>query len=580
MRNRRDCSKYRKEIISAFRITTVKQLLSVVERFHLGKVAFRESKGTRVIEHTFDDLVRDVKAFGTMLCRMNMQGSHIGILGENAYFWVVAYLAVTGIGVAVPLDKELTLEDLCALSEQGNVEHLICSAKFMDTALHIRDTNPSVQSVIAWGCAGEMPEKTFAFEELAASGNRLINEQGDTAFMDYPVQPEDLAVIQFTSGTTGANKGVELRHRNICANTYSSMEVFPSGNQSISLLPMNHSFEFNCHILPAVYLGVNVGINAGLKRLTRDFQTYKPDFAFVVPLFLNEFYASIWMNARKGRKEAKLKTALFVSRFLRFLGIDIRDRLFAHIKETFGGQLNVFVCGGAPINERVAKCLDDMGFDIMHGYGITECSPLVAVNLKGRGTLQSVGNAVPGVTIRIDKTNSVGIGEVMVKGDNVTSGYYHDEESNRVSFEDGWFKTGDFGYVNRKGELFISGRKKNLIILDNGKNVSPEEIEGKIESACDYIRDIVVYDAVKKVKNKKIHNIAAAVSVRPDSELSMLDIEEIQKRVAEDIRKINHSLAFYKRIVSLYVTLEEFPKNATHKVLRNSAEVRRGTIAL
>ena len=567
MRDRTASIEARKKIVAAGKLKTVKQLWLTVEHFYPDRIAFREMVGKEPVDYSYRQLGCDVRALGTELMAEGLENKRIAIIGENCYRWVVSYFAAVSVGTVVPIDKELTEEDIKKLLEKSEVEAIFTSSKYVKTALNLKEGLPSVKKVVLW--AQQEAENTESMDLLLEKGQALL-DSGDRAFIDREVSEDDIATIQFTSGTTGFNKGVQLTHRNICANINSIAKIIPIEMVSISVLPLNHTLESNCHVLPALYFGMTICFNSSLKRLMNNLNVFKPGMSIVVPMFIDEIYNEIWVVARKTGREKKLKKALFISRTLMRFGIDIRDILFKKLIDMLGGNLKLLICGGAPINQRTAQGLYDMGIDVVNGYGITECSPLVTVNLEGRKYMESVGTVIPNVEVKIDKANISGVGEILVKGDNVTQGYYEDPESNACSFEDGWFRTGDYGYLDRKGKLWIAGRKKNLIILDNGKNVFPEEIESTILSNLDYVKEIVVYETAFTMHGHKSYQIAATIRLKPDSDMAALDEKEQLVRVEEDIKKANHQLAIYKRITAFKLTDKEFNKNAAHKIIRSN----------
>jgi len=569
MRNRQDSIDRRAEIRSEGELTTLKDLYYVVDKHHRGKTAFQEASKSEIISYTYDQYTQDVRSLGTGLMDLGLAEKHIALIGENCYHWIVTHLAVTCLGVSVPLDKELSLNEKISLIIKGDVTAIICSKKYAEEARKIRQQVPAVTMLVIDG--GVVNEDEYELGGVIARGAELLGA-GNRIWLDRRVRPDDLAAIQFTSGTTGANKGVQMTHRNIVANVNHICPLIPIEMVSFSVLPLNHTFESNTHVFPGIYFGATICFNSSLKRVSRNLKLFKPGMTVVVPMFLDEFYSSIWLNAKREGKEKKLKFSVALSRFCGALGIDIRDRLFKDIFESMGGNLKYIVCGGAPLNLRAARGLYDMGIDIAHGYGITECAPLVCVNLGRASLLGSVGPVVPGVEVKIDNPGTLGRGEILVRGDNVSPGYYKDEEANALSYKDGWFRTGDFGRLDFRGRLWISGRKKNLIVLENGKNVFPEEIEAFISAHLPYVRESVVFEANFRLHGKKKAAIAAAVCVRTDAAEAELGEKELFEKVAEDIRHLNHQMTIYKRITRLHVTTEEFPKNASRKIIRKNVE--------
>lgn len=558
----------RNPLIEACGAKNIRDLIETAAELYGDKIAFREIKGKAVVSYSYKDLLNDVNALGTALYSEGFVEKHIALVGENSYKWVVSYLASILLGVVIPIDKEHTAPTLIKLIDKCHADAVICSKTYLKTAEEASLTCEKHPEIICWQDSEK--EGIFSFDSLLEKG-RMLLENGERSFVDKECDVEKMSAILFTSGTTGANKGVMLSQKNICSNVNSIMKVMPNEEVSFSVLPMNHAFEFNCHVLPGIYCGLEICINSSLKRLMTNIVEYKPGMSVVVPLFIDEIYAAAVARAKHRKKYTALLIAVKISEFLRSIGIDLRRTLFRELHDNLGGNLSLMVCGGAALNPTTAKGLDSFGIDIIPGYGITECSPLVSIDLSGSSKMTSVGTPVPGVEVKIFDPDENGIGEILVRGNNVFIGYYEDSKSNEVSFIDGWFRTGDFGTIDKKGQIFITGRKKNLIILENGKNVHPEEIESIILENLPYVRDVVVHEKNSDVGEKKFHCIAASISLKPDCSYALLDESECLNHVIEDIRQINKKIASYKRINLVSVTLEEFEKTTTHKVVRQKA---------
>ena len=549
----------------------LKDVIETAANLYGEKTAFSEVREKVPVSYTYNRFYADVNALGTALCSLGLEGKHVAVMGENSYCWVVSWFAAVLSGVVIPLDKELTEQNVASLLNKSHADALICSGKWANAALSL-ELEKKI-SVISW--SAECESGAVSFEGLLQKGRELL-ERGETCFVNREQDAEKLSAILFTSGTTGTNKGVMLSQKNICANLISIVKFIPLKEPSFSVLPMNHAFEFNCHVLPAIFFGIELAINSNMKYLMRNLRAYKPGMTIVVPLFVDEIYSAIIAKAKHDGKYKKLMFAVKVSDFLRKLGIDLRRRIFKGLLENFGGNLSIMVCGGAKINEASAMGLTSFGIDVIPGYGITECSPLVSADAAAHPVLTSVGKPVYGVEVKIDSPDELGVGEILVKGDNVCLGYYEDEESNRVSFSDGWFHTGDFGKIDSDGRIYITGRKKNLIVLENGKNVHPEEVENAVLEEIDYIREIVVHEKCIAKGEKSYLCIAASISIKQDSPIAQLGEEERNSIVAKDIRRVNKKLASCKRISKIAVITEEFEKTTTKKIKRELA-VKLGT---
>lgn len=543
----------------------IRVLLRRSSKLYTDQIAYEEIKPHKQIaKYSFSQLESDVNALGTKLMHMGMHCYHFAILSENSYAWVVSYLSIiNGLGIVIPLDKELTDEDIVKLLIKSHTDVIICSDTFVSSMQYILKECPNIKNCIIINSKQAYPE-LFSLNNLIEQGKELL-ESGNREYLDVHIDTDSMCEIVFTSGTTGANKGVMLSHKNIMAVVYGSLSLIEAKGVSFSVLPINHTYECSCHILGGLYSGITICFNDSLKRVMDNMKLFKPNMSLMVPLFLESMHKNIWKEAKKTGLEAHLKYGVKFSNLIRKLGIDLRRTLFKPILDNFGGNLCQIVCGGAPLRLDIIKSFDSMGIEILNGYGITECGPLVATNSYMWKKLGSVGRVMPGCKVRISNPNENGYGEIQVKGDNVMLGYYNDPESTKLSFtEDGWFKTGDLGYLDNSNFLYICGREKNLIILPNGKNVHPEEIEDIISKNLSYVKEVVVYSSTVSESNEEC--ITACVYV--DEDLIKLDNMDIKDKLNQDIRLLNKNLPVYKRITNILVSESEFEKTTTRKIKR------------
>ncbi len=554
----------RHEVHMMGELLTLKMLIERMEKYG-DRVCMVGKKKDEVTEYTVRRFREDVFALGTALHSMGFKGKHIGILSENSYQWVVTFFAtVCGGGVAVPVDKELSDADISALFTKADVDAIFFSRAYKETAKYHLEHDSNCKAAV---CTNKKLEDFDFFDELIENGKELI-KAGETDYINTEINKDDLAAIVFTSGTTGANKGVMLTHGNFAQNADGVLETIETQYSSISLLPMNHVYELSCNILTALYMNCPVFINDSLKNFMDNVRFYKPDAMAIVPLVIDTIYNTIWRTAESTGRADILRKLLKLSNFLRKHGIDLRHVFFKTIAEKFGGKFPTMSCGGAPTRVEYIKCLSDFGFTIYNGYGLTESSPTVTLNLEAGEFPDCAGYAFPKAKFRINEPDDKGVGEIWIKGENVTRGYYKDEEATKASFEDGWFKTGDYGRTDELGRLYIVGRKKNLIILDNGKNVFPEEVESYYMEAVDYLHDVVVFEAEKEVGGRKQKIIAGAFYVSPE-DVDNKSEEEIKEMVEKDILAANKDLTVYKRVQDTYITTKEFEINSTRKVIRS-----------
>ena len=527
----------------------------------------RKGKEKTVRSHTVKEFALKRQALGEALLAMGLKGKHIAIIGESSFHWILTFFTVAcGVGVNVPIDKELNDDEIAALCKKADCEAVFCTRAYLSAAKRFAELDPRCKTIV---CMNRCPreEGVLSMEEVLAQGFTLTGA-GERAYRDAAVAPDDPCAIVFTSGTTGANKGVVLTHRNFCANVDNIIETIPTEYSSFSLLPMNHVFELSCNIMTAFYMNAVIYINDSLKNILENIQLFKPDAMNAVPLVLEGIYNGIWAAAaEQGTAEILHKLVDFSNR-MREKGVDLRPILFRSIRKKFGDKFPTLVCGGAPSRREYVTGLGDFGFRVYNGYGLTESSPSVTLNMDAAKDPTSAGFPVPRDEVRIHEPDADGVGEIWIRGDNVFSEYYKDEAATAASFEDGWFKTGDYGRMTPENELFVVGRKKTLLILDNGKNVFPEDIEFSVMDAVPYIRESCAFQSEKTIAGVKRAVIVLGVYVSHDDFPGKTD-EEIVAAVREDVlNRVNRTLPSYKKVGDLLVSFEEFEKTSTRKVVR------------
>lgn len=547
-------------------IDTVKTLITRSGKIYGDRKAIVEKHKDSISEYTMSELCGSINALGTALLDMGLKGKHIAILGEGSFNWIVSFFGVCcGVGISVPLDKELTDYEIGQLISKADCEAVFCSKTYIKTVKMQMEKDDRIK--YAFLMSGKCDDERFyQMSDLIAKGKELI-AGGERAYIDAKVNKEDICAIVFTSGTTGANKGVMLTHYNFGSNVDGVIDRIAQEATSFSILPMNHVYELSGNIMTSIYMNAVIYINDSLRNILPNIQLFKPDAMATVPLVLEGIYNGIWEAAKKQGKDEILRKLVKFSDKLLSHGIDLRKVFFKSIRKNFGDTLPTLVCGGAPSRYEHITGLYSFGFVIYNGYGLTESSPTVTLNLNAGTNPESAGVAFPKMEFMIHDPDADGIGEVWIRGDSVFKGYYKDEEATKASFEDGWFKTGDYGRTNENKELFIVGRKKNLIILDNGKNVFPEDIESSIMEGIKYIREVVAFEAVKNVRGSDRKLIAIGVYVEKSDFPGMTE-EEIKKQILNDVSAVNRNMSSYKKVQDVLVSFEEFPKTSTRKVIR------------
>ena len=504
---------------------------------------------------------------------MGLGGKRIAIIGETSVEWVCSYVAaIASGGIAIPLDRELDTRQIEGFLEFAEADALIYSHTFNEKFLTLADRHPTVKVVIPMEPTRgtyESNERVVPLSRLREMGDDLIAERG----YSYPeTDPDRMAEMLFTSGTTGTSKCVALSERNILASVNAACESvdFSPEDSIVSVLPIHHTYEL-CIMLAALNYGMNIAINDSLKRVLKNFALFKPTGLVLVPLFVSTMNKRIWEEAKKGGKDKVLRALTKVSRVFREVNVDVRKSLFRQVTGAFGGNLTKIICGGAPLDPQLVKIFAEFGVDIYEGYGITECSPLIAVTPYYAPKPSSVGPAVSCCEVRIDgdHLNDRGFweGEIQVKGDNVMLGYYKNEEATREVFtKDGYFCTGDIGYMDQDGYIYITGRKKYVIIAENGKNVFPEEIEEYL-SKLDSVAESVVLGRTDPTDKKVV--LTAIVYPQLDR-FKDASHEEIEAVVDAQIKRMNRKLATYKQVRAIEFRYEPFEKTTSKKIKRHT----------
>ena len=401
--------------------------------------------------------------------------------------------------------------------------------------------------------------------DLVEKGAKLY-EEGDNSYYDYEIDPDKLASIVFTSGTTGKGKGVMLSQTNIVSDMTLGMYNFAITPKTMNVLPPHHTFGSTVNFVGHYAQGCEIYISNGLKYILNELKEQQPSHLILVPLFVETFYKRIWAMAEKQGKDKLLRKMIKASNGMRKVGIDLRRQLFKSVTSAFGGKLEMIICGGAALNQDIIDTFEGIGITILNGYGITECAPLISCNRNKYRKKGSVGTPIIGEQVKIKDPDENGEGEICVKGPNVMLGYYKNPEATAAVFdEEGYFMTGDYGKLDEEGWIYITGRLKNLIILSNGKNVYPEEIETEISRVYG-VNEVVVYEGLNADGSSKDCIVA---EIYPDFEaLKNHNITDVQAYFKEKIRKINENSAPYKKVALVKIRNEEFEKNTSKKIVR------------
>ncbi|MBR3260104.1 MAG: AMP-binding protein [Firmicutes bacterium] len=557
-------------------IANLKHMLETSVELFPDNVAFWQKfkKGEPYTPITFRQTLEDVNALGTALISRGLKNKKIGVIGENSYFWAISYLAVAcGVGVVVPLDKELSAGELEQLVEQSGISCVLMSSKYKLTFKSMLDRKVGNLEFLVDTGAESSNDRVYAYRELIAEGKNLLS-LGDRAYLDAEIDPEALGVLLFTSGTTGVSKGVMLSHRNLCSEIMLAPLLIKYTQDDIffSVLPLHHTYECTYGFLVSIYRGSSIGYCEGLKYIQKNLQELKPTIFCGVPLIFDNLHNAIMKNVRKQGKEALVTRIMKVGRFTERFGIGLPKALLGKIRDVFGGRMRLLVSGGAAIRPEIMRFFNDLGFIMIQGYGLTECAPLAAAipTEKKYYNYDSVGRVMEQVEVKIIDKDEEGVGEICLKGPNVMMGYYNNPEETEKSLIDGWFHTGDLGYIDKQKYIYITGRKKNVIITANGKNVYPEELENYLDESL-FVSESMVWSGDDGNGNEK--TIIATIKPDMDEVRNYLgdeadDPESIRELIQSEVDRINEPQPLFKKIGKVIIKMDDFDKTTTKKIKR------------
>ncbi|QIB69552.1 AMP-binding protein [Aminipila butyrica] len=554
-------------------IDTLKEMLTTCKELFGKKPAFlyKEEKGGPYREVNFITLKDDVDALGTKLLDMGMEGENIAVIGENCYAWMVAYFAVVnGVGKVVPLDKELSKEEIVNLLTTAG-----CKAVFYTSAYKnvFRDVEIPHKFQMEVYTKKVQADQENTLDYLLEEGRKMLGK-GDRRYVDLVIDPLEVRMLLFTSGTTDVPKAVMLCHKNIVSNVQDISRIvkLKEDDRALSILPIHHTFESSVGIMVVLFQGGSIAFYEGLKYVVKNLAEAQATLLVGVPLIFESMYNKIWKQAEKSDMTKALKMAIKLNKTLKKVGIDARKKIFKSVYANFGGRLRLLVTGAAAISPNVVRGFQDLGIEMVMGYGLTEAAPLVSgtPDFTDRyAKAGSVGQVVPSGQLQLINENEDGIGEIIFKGPNVMLGYYNMPEKTAEVLKDGWFHTGDLGFVDENGFLYLTGRKKNVIVTKTGKNIYPEEIEEYL-SKIPYIEECMVYGT----DNDDTGETTVSVQIRPAYETIQdefgyaEDADKVYQLLKGKIADVNQTLPNYKRVRHIVVRGTEFVKTTTHKIKR------------
>lgn len=544
------------------------------------KPLYKFNANKETLSVSYNEFFEYTTKIALALEKLGARGKRVMIIGETSVMWLASFVATVTIdGVAVPLDPYLLEDEMIKFANRAKASFIVCSETYADVFKKRGEELESVEQIIVTSVkeftlspesCGEVNERYINFNSLLSYGNKLYSDGARFDLTEHDT--EKLSVLLFTSGTTGSSKGVMLCENNMCAVINGAVQLIDGisiDDVLLSVLPVFHTYELTCGLLAPLYFGCTICISDGIKYVARNLKQFSPSVVFMVPLLAEHLYKGIMKTVKDTGKLKTLRRGLKISKTLEKANLDVRRRLFGSVIDALGGRLRHIVVGGAAMNPEISENLRALGIGVSQGYGITECSPLISVIPFDEVNAASCGKLMPEMQIFIDKEKaSDDYGEIVVKGPNVMLGYYEDEEQTREVLNNGWFRTGDYGYIDEKGYIYITGRKKNVIVLSGGKNVFPEEIEEYL-SPCPLIEEVVVAGMTDDKTGEYVVGAYIYPSALECKERGLTTRDDICKAMTDEVKQINKKLVGFKRVSKIIIRDEPFEKTSTRKVKRH-----------
>ena len=532
---------------------------------------FKKYRGKNKFEYvnkTYSEFKYDVEGLSTKLLNMGLEGKKIAVIGNNRYEWCTTYLAVTtGNMIIVPLDKALPENELESLLHRSEAEVVFCDGKYVEKIKKVKEQEESrLKYIVSFDETEE--NEILIYNEILEQGKKE-RLSGNTKYDEIKIDEEKMSILLFTSGTTSTSKGVMLSQKNICSNIEaiaSVVKMYPT-DTLLSFLPIHHTFECTITFLYGIYYGVTVAFCDGIKYIQKNMNEYKVTVFVAVPLVLENIYRKVWKGIDEKGKTKVMKTMVAITRGLAKIKIDLRKKVFKPVIDQFGGKLRVVFYGAAPMDKKTILGFNDFGVELIQGYGLTETSPVVTAETDREKRPGSIGLPLPNVEVKIDNPDEEGNGEILVKGPNVMLGYYKNEKETKKALKNGWFYTGDYGHIDKDGFVFMSGRKKDVIVLKNGKNIYPQELEFLINK-LPYVEESMVFS---RDRDSMDTMLCAKIVYNKDSAKNLFETEDVSKLkefIWKDIKEINKKLPDVKHIKDIIITEEPLIKTTTQKVKR------------
>ena len=549
-------------------VTDLKDMLNKTRKLYGDKPGYKIKIGKGQYKTYTHNEIRDmINYLGTALISLGLKGKRIGVIGENRYEWELAYLSVVcGVGIVVPMDKSLPANELEEVIERSEVEAIFYSKKYEETIKKIKYSEKNKLKHLISMDTDIHDEGIYSEKELIEKGKELL-DSGNREYINAKINPEEMRIMLFTSGTTSKSKVVALSHKNLISNVmdYASVVDVNSDDRILSFLPLHHVYECTVGMLVSLYVGAERAFCDGIRHIVENLNEYKITYAAFVPAIYELMYKNIWkMIEKKGKvEETKELMQEYKDKSMQYKDKSMQEKkeVFKEIHDMYGGCIKLFITGAAALDKEVIETFRNWGLNLCQAYGLTETSPIIGIETNEHHRVGSIGRPIPHVEARIDEADDDGVGELVVKGPNVMLGYYNNKKATDSVMEDGWFHTGDLARIDEDGYIFICGRKKSVIVLKNGKNIYPEEMEGlvnKIEGVKESFINIKIH--VKIVFNKDIMKEAYKVEKE----------EDIYRVLTEKIKEVNSVMPKYKAIRGIIVSEEPLIKTTTGKIKRQA----------
>ena len=542
-------------------VTNFKEMIERSAQIYKTRTAFKlKNKDGEIYSKTYEEVKNDIYALGTELIENGLTNKRIAVIGKNSYKWAISYLASSIVGVVVPIDKELHSDDVINFMNVAECECILGDGKNLKTITENIEKLNNKKTIFV--------DFEHSFEHYLEAGRTLL-EKGNTKFEEIKINPDEMKILLFTSGTTGNAKGVCLSQKNICSNILSIYGIVKVKRSDLffSILPLHHTYECTIGFLLPLYSGASICYCDGLRYISKNMLEYHPSVILCVPLLLESMYKKIMKSLKKSLPEKYTKDGENPIDKLPFI---LRKIVSRKVKNTLGGRLRVFIVGAAAVNPEIANTFDKLKLNSLQGYGLTECAPLVAGNTDFFKRNDSAGLPIPTVEYKIDNPNQEGVGEIIVKGPNIMLGYYNMTEETEKVLKDGWFHTGDLGKIDENGFLYITGRCKSVIVTKNGKNIYPEEIESYLNESP-LISESLVIGIHKENDDETYVNAQIFPNKEAITEYLKGTVptkEEVKKVISDVIANVNSKIPNYKHIKDFAIRDSEFEKTTTQKVKR------------